>query len=101
MAQAAVESAVSGGTLIGRPAEVPRMKRKTPSELRGEQLKRRTSEKIANDQLFPSAASDRPSNGLRNPEQPKISKYINTGVTEVFQVKKSRNVLERKTVRML
>jgi hypothetical protein len=34
MAQAAVESAVSGGALIGRPAEVPRMKRKTPSELR-------------------------------------------------------------------
>jgi hypothetical protein len=34
MAQAAVESAVSGGVLIGRPTEVPRMKRKTPSELR-------------------------------------------------------------------
>uniref|UniRef100_A0ACD5ZST8 Uncharacterized protein n=1 Tax=Avena sativa TaxID=4498 RepID=A0ACD5ZST8_AVESA len=92
MAQAAVESAARGGALAGRPAEVPRMKRKTPSELRGEQLKRRTSEKIANDQLFASAAFDRPSNGLRNPEQPKISKYINTRVTEVFQVKKSRNV---------
>ncbi|XP_047050245.1 protein downstream neighbor of Son-like isoform X1 [Lolium rigidum] len=92
MAQAAVESAVSGGALIGRPAEVPRMKRKTPSELRGEQLKRRTSEKVATDQLFASAAFDRSSNGLRNPEQPKISKYINTRVTEVFQVKKSRNV---------
>jgi hypothetical protein len=34
MVQAAVESAVSRGALIGRPAEVPRMKRKTPSELR-------------------------------------------------------------------
>uniref|UniRef100_A0A453FPE9 Uncharacterized protein n=2 Tax=Aegilops tauschii TaxID=37682 RepID=A0A453FPE9_AEGTS len=34
MAQAAIESAVSGGALIGRPAGVPRMKRKTPSELR-------------------------------------------------------------------
>ncbi|CAM0948704.1 unnamed protein product [Alopecurus aequalis] len=92
MAQVAVESAVSGGAFIGRPGEVPRMKRKTPSELRGEQLKRRTSEKIANDQLFSSAAFDRSSNGLRNPEQQKISKYINTRVTEVFQVKKSRNV---------
>lgn len=34
MAQVAVESAVSGGALIGRPAEVRMMKRKTPSELR-------------------------------------------------------------------
>jgi myo-inositol catabolism protein IolC len=34
MAQAAVKSAVSRGTLIGRPAELPGMKRKTPSELR-------------------------------------------------------------------
>lgn len=87
MAQVAVESAASGGPLIGRAAEVLMMKRKTPSELRGEQLKRRTSEKIANDQLF---HSDRSTNGLRNTEQQKISKY--TRVTEVFQVKKSRNV---------
>ncbi|EMS58179.1 hypothetical protein TRIUR3_33242 [Triticum urartu] len=92
MAQAAIESAVSGGALIGRPAGVPRMKRKTPSELRGEQYKRRTSEKIADDQLFASAPFDRPSNGLRNMEQQKIPKYINTRVTEVFPVKKSRNV---------
>ncbi|VAH64787.1 unnamed protein product [Triticum turgidum subsp. durum] len=92
MAQAAIESAVSGGALIGRPAGVPRMKRKTPSELRGEQYKRRMSEKIADDQLFASAPFDRPSNGLRNMEQQKIPKYINTRVTEVFPVKKSRNV---------
>ncbi|KAF7038100.1 hypothetical protein CFC21_048323 [Triticum aestivum] len=91
MAQAAIESAVSGGALIGRPAGVPRMKRKTPSELRGEQYKRHTSEKIADDQLFASAAFDRPNNGLRNMEQQKIPKYINTRVTEVFPVKKSRN----------
>ncbi|XP_062203291.1 uncharacterized protein LOC133905501 isoform X2 [Phragmites australis] len=92
MAQAAVESALSGGSLIGRQTVVPRMKRKTPSELRGEQLKRHTSEKPANDQLPPSTAFDRSSNGLRNTEQQKISKYINTRVTEVFPVKKPRNL---------
>nr|CAB3462676.1 unnamed protein product [Digitaria exilis] len=62
MAQAAVESALNGDSLIGRQAGVPRMKRKTPSELRGEQLKRRTSEKVANDQL-PSAAAFDSGNG--------------------------------------
>ncbi|CAM0147279.1 unnamed protein product [Urochloa decumbens] len=92
MAQAAVESALNGDSLIGRQGLVPRMKRKTPSELRGEQLKRRTSEKPANDQLPSSAAFDRLSNGLRNTEQQKISKYINTRVTEVFPVRKARNL---------
>ncbi|RLN30802.1 protein downstream neighbor of Son [Panicum miliaceum] len=92
MAQAAVESALNGDSLIGRQAGLPRMKRKTPSELRGEQLKRRTSEKLANDQLPSPAAFDRSSNGLRNTEQQKISKYINTRVTEVFPVRKARNL---------
>uniref|UniRef100_A0A0E0MPQ8 Uncharacterized protein n=1 Tax=Oryza punctata TaxID=4537 RepID=A0A0E0MPQ8_ORYPU len=92
MAQAAVQSSLNGDLLIGRGAGVPRMKRKTPSELRGEQLKRRASDKPANDQSLHSAASDRASNGFRNPEQPKISKYISTRVTEVFPVKKSRNL---------
>ncbi|KAJ1266483.1 hypothetical protein BS78_08G154200 [Paspalum vaginatum] len=91
MAQAAVESALNGGSLIGRQPVVPRMKRKTPSELRGEQLKRRTSEKPSNDQLS-STTFDRLSNGFRNTEQQKISKYISTRVTEVFPVKKARNI---------
>ena len=34
MAQAAVESSLNGDSLIGRQPVVPRMKRKTPSELR-------------------------------------------------------------------
>ncbi|CAN6361945.1 unnamed protein product [Urochloa humidicola] len=92
MAQAAVESALNGDSLIGRQGLVPRMKRKTPSELRGEQLKRCTSEQLANDQLPSAAAFDRSSNGLRNTEQQKISKYINTRVTEVFPVRKARNL---------
>jgi hypothetical protein len=92
MAQAAVQSSLNGDLLIGRAAGVPRMKRKTPSELRGEQLKRRASDKPANDQSLHSAAFDRASNGFRNPEQSKISKYISTRVTEVFPVKKSRNL---------
>ncbi|XP_066356736.1 uncharacterized protein [Miscanthus floridulus] len=92
MAQAAVESALNGDSLIGRQPVVPRMKRKTPSELRGEQLKRLTSEKLANDLLPSSAALDRSNNGLRNTEQQKISKYINTRVTEVFPVRKARNL---------
>ncbi|NP_001347458.1 uncharacterized protein LOC100274059 [Zea mays] len=91
MAQAAVEPALNGGSLIGRQPVVPRMKRKTPSELRGEQLKRRTSEKLGDD-LLPSATLDRSNNGLRNTEQQKISKYINTRVTEVFPVRKARNL---------
>ncbi|KAG2630851.1 protein downstream neighbor of Son-like [Panicum virgatum] len=90
MAQAAVESALNGDSLIGRQAGVPKMKRKTPSQLRGEQLKRRTSEKLANDQL--PSAFDRSTNGLRNTEQQKISKYISTRVTEVFPVRKARNL---------
>ncbi|XP_044946323.1 uncharacterized protein LOC123395396 [Hordeum vulgare subsp. vulgare] len=92
MAQAAVEPAASGGAFIERPAEASRMKRKTPSELRDEQLKRRVSEKVADDHSFPSAAFDRPSTGHRNPEQQKTSKYISTRVTGVFPVKKSRKV---------
>ncbi|CAN6348575.1 unnamed protein product [Urochloa humidicola] len=92
MAQAAVESALNGDSLIGRQGLVPRMKRKTPSELRGEQLKRRTSKLPANDQLPSAAAFDRSSNGLQNTEQQKISKYINTRVTEVFPVRKARNL---------
>lgn len=91
MAQAAVEPALNGGSMIGRQPVVPRMKRKTPSELRGEQLKRRTSEKLGDD-LLPSATLDRSNNGLRNTEQQKISKYINTRVTEVFPVRKARNL---------
>uniref|UniRef100_A0A0E0FE63 Protein downstream neighbor of Son n=1 Tax=Oryza meridionalis TaxID=40149 RepID=A0A0E0FE63_9ORYZ len=74
MAQAAVQSSLNGDLLIGRAAGVPRMKRKTPSELRGEQLKRRASDKPANDQSLHSAAFD------------------STRVTEVFPVKKSRNL---------
>lgn len=92
MAQAAVESALNGDSLIGRQLAVPRMKRKTPSELRGEQLKRRTSDKLARDQSSSCATFDRSSNGLRNTEQQKISKYINTRVTEVFAVRKTRNL---------
>ncbi|TVU48961.1 hypothetical protein EJB05_00248 [Eragrostis curvula] len=92
MAQAAVESALNGDSLIGRQPALPRMKRKTPSELRGEQLKRRANEKPSKDQLPSSAALDRSSNGLRNTEQQKISKYISTRVTEVFPVRKPRNL---------
>ncbi|KAG8092845.1 hypothetical protein GUJ93_ZPchr0012g20122 [Zizania palustris] len=90
MAQAAVQSSLNGDSLIGRTAGVPRMKRKTPSELRGEQLKRHPSDKPANDQLLQSF--DRPTNGILNPEQPKISKYISTRVTDLFPVRKSRNL---------
>lgn len=34
----------------------------------------------------------RSNNGFRNTEQQKISKYINTRVTEVFPVRKARNL---------
>uniref|UniRef100_A0A453GEN7 Uncharacterized protein n=2 Tax=Aegilops tauschii subsp. strangulata TaxID=200361 RepID=A0A453GEN7_AEGTS len=66
--------------------------------LQGEHDKRRTSEKIADDQLFASAPFDRPSNGLRNMEQPKKYPNMSTLVLQRCSQLKNPETLERKTI---
>ncbi|KAG6527116.1 uncharacterized protein LOC122040619 [Zingiber officinale] len=63
------------------------MKRKTPSELRSEQLKQRNGQ-IITEKLVPTLL-DPESNEIRKGEQLKIQKYFNTRVNEIYPVKKS------------
>eukprot|EP00268_Persea_americana_P035913 TRINITY_DN35405_c0_g1_i3.p1 TRINITY_DN35405_c0_g1~~TRINITY_DN35405_c0_g1_i3.p1 ORF type:complete len:640 (-),score=130.23 TRINITY_DN35405_c0_g1_i3:400-2319(-) len=68
------------------------MKRKTPSELRGEQLKRRNCRK-PDEFSDPSVGSDGTSVGyVHGLKMSKFPKYINTRVDEVFPVKKSSDM---------
>ncbi|KAK1288706.1 hypothetical protein QJS10_CPB19g01274 [Acorus calamus] len=71
-------------------------KRKTPSELRGEQLKRRNHEKPRNEALAPSANSDKITGGMasgpKKMESSKTTRYIDTRVDEVFPVRKFSDV---------
>ncbi|KAK1257527.1 hypothetical protein QJS04_geneDACA023802 [Acorus gramineus] len=71
-------------------------KRKTPSELRGEQLKRRNHEKPRNEALAPSANSDKVTGGMafgpKKMESSKTTRYIDTRVDEVFPVRKFSGV---------
>lgn len=93
MAKAAVVESVSSSSFsLGRVQSDVKMKRKTPSELRGEQLKRRNGELHLNTKMSLLTGSDRINLGVTNdPKKPesKIPKYINTRVTEVYPVKKS------------
>ncbi|XP_010908162.1 uncharacterized protein [Elaeis guineensis] len=94
MAKAAVVEPSSSTTLpFGRAQADVKMKRKTPSELRGEQLKRRRGGMPAGGLLPPLLASDRVSsgmnNGIKKPESSKIPKYIDTRVDDVYPVRKS------------
>ncbi|ONK65543.1 uncharacterized protein A4U43_C07F38180 [Asparagus officinalis] len=93
MAKAAVvESAPTRNFPFGRVRSDVKMKRKTPSELRGEQLKRRNGELQADVQLAPLLASDRINLGpttCRQKLESKIPKYISTRVNELYPVKKS------------
>ncbi|KAG9445230.1 hypothetical protein H6P81_016570 [Aristolochia fimbriata] len=71
------------------------MKRKTPSELRGEQLKRRNSGS-QKESLCPIPGSDgivgRVGSGGKKSEPSKIPKYIDTRVNDVFPVRKSSDM---------
>lgn len=90
MAKAAVVELAS--STLGRVQSNVKFKRKTPSELRGEQLKRRNVELPVNAQTVPLLFSDRVNLGMTNdPQKPesKVPKYISTRVTEVYPVKKS------------
>ncbi|PKU72590.1 uncharacterized protein LOC110111729 isoform X2 [Dendrobium catenatum] len=92
MAKAAViESSSAAGILpLGRHAAGLKMKRKTPSELRGEQLKQKngavhSDEKIAKMLLSESGVD----NGVKKPESVKVPRYIDTRVNDVYPVRKS------------
>ncbi|XP_064962945.1 uncharacterized protein LOC103974649 isoform X2 [Musa acuminata AAA Group] len=97
MAQAAVVESTSNSLPPGAANSGVTKKRKTPSELRGEQLKRRNTQVIGEKTLPPLLASDsvksnairRSSNAIRRSEQLKIPRYITTRVNEVYPVKKS------------
>ncbi|XVE61346.1 hypothetical protein DITRI_Ditri06bG0032100 [Diplodiscus trichospermus] len=64
------------------------VKRKTPSELRGEQLRRATIAELANKSLASSASEM--DNGLKKPDLPRNTRYIDTRMDEVYPAKKSR-----------
>ncbi|XP_017977863.1 PREDICTED: protein downstream neighbor of Son [Theobroma cacao] len=62
------------------------VKRKTPSELRGEQLKRTNVEELVNKSLAISEMD----NGLKKQDLPRNPRYIDTRMDEVYPAKKSR-----------
>ncbi|XVF07479.1 hypothetical protein REPUB_Repub06bG0142700 [Reevesia pubescens] len=89
MAKVAAHGALSSASLqIGGDALKvgPTVKRKTPSELRGEQLKRTNVAELVNKSLAPSEMD----NGLKKPDLPRNPRYIDTRMDEVYPVKKSR-----------
>ncbi|XWS66537.1 hypothetical protein CRYUN_Cryun05aG0208200 [Craigia yunnanensis] len=89
MAKVAVHGALSSTSLqIGGDALKvgSTVKRKTPSELRGEQLKRTNVAELVNKSLAPSEMD----NGLKKPDLPRNPRYIDTRMDGVYPAKKSR-----------
>ncbi|XP_062167488.1 uncharacterized protein LOC133873750 isoform X2 [Alnus glutinosa] len=70
------------------------VKRKTPSELRGEQLKQANVIELVDESPAPLIGSTNDTseadNGLRKPELSRNLRYIDTRMDDVFPVKKSR-----------
>lgn len=70
------------------------VKRKTPSELRGEQLKQANVMELVDESPAPLIGStddtNNADNGLRKPELSRNLRYIDTRMDDVFPVKKSR-----------
>uniref|UniRef100_A0A7N1A342 Protein downstream neighbor of Son n=1 Tax=Kalanchoe fedtschenkoi TaxID=63787 RepID=A0A7N1A342_KALFE len=66
------------------------MKRKTPSQLRGEQLKRKKIIEIVDESAAPLVNSFKGFTGFKKPDLPNNPKYIDTRLGDVYQVKKSR-----------
>ncbi|CAM8976825.1 unnamed protein product [Rhodiola kirilowii] len=66
------------------------MKRKTPSELRGEQLKRKNVIEIIDESAAPLLDSFKRMSGIKKPDFPNKPKYIDTHLGDIYQVKKSR-----------
>ncbi|KAF4402379.1 hypothetical protein G4B88_012164 [Cannabis sativa] len=101
MAEVAQPSSLPPPSLqIGRGAikGAPMAKRKTPSELRGEQLKRINVVEIIDESPAPLFGSIRQafltfpegSNSLKKPELSRNPKYIDTRLDELYPAKKSR-----------
>ncbi|XP_022747444.1 protein downstream neighbor of Son-like isoform X2 [Durio zibethinus] len=65
------------------------VKRKTPSELRGEQLRQTNIAELVNKSLASSSASEM-DNGLQKPDLPRNPRYIDTRMDGVYPAKKSR-----------
>ncbi|KAI5560659.1 hypothetical protein BDE02_16G061800 [Populus trichocarpa] len=77
-------AALTDGTMV---------KRKTPSELRGEQLRRKKVIEIVDESPAPLGSKNNGiemDNGLRKPDASRTPRYINTRMDEVYPVKKSR-----------
>ncbi|KAJ4840091.1 hypothetical protein Tsubulata_009910 [Turnera subulata] len=91
---------IGGGGVAGGAAGLkvvapnPMIKRKTPSELRGEQLRRRNGKEVVDESLVPPlSASNNDSeldNGVKKSDPQRNPRYIETRVDEVYPVKKSR-----------
>ncbi|XP_039068374.1 uncharacterized protein LOC120214577 [Hibiscus syriacus] len=64
----------------------PTVKRKTPSELRGEQLKQTNVSELLNKYL----ATSEMDNSFKKPDPPRNPRYTDTRMDEVFPAKKSR-----------
>lgn len=68
-------------------------KRKTPSELRGEQLKRKKIVELVDESLEPALGSLQNTNGgscgLKKPDSSKNPRYIDTRMDELFPVRKN------------
>ncbi|XVF55925.1 hypothetical protein PTKIN_Ptkin06aG0075000 [Pterospermum kingtungense] len=92
MAKVATHGSLTSTTsfqIVGDTLKVgPTVKRKTPSELRGEQLRRTNVAELVNKSLAPSAAEI--DNGLKKPDLARNPRYINTRMDEVYPAKKSR-----------
>ncbi|WCJ34137.1 Protein downstream neighbor of Son [Euphorbia peplus] len=78
--------------LAARNIVAPMTKRKTPSELRGEQLKRTNDVEITDESPAPLSGlfkitSD---NGPKKPDLPRNPRYIETRMDELYPAKKSR-----------
>ncbi|KAB5552901.1 hypothetical protein DKX38_010212 [Salix brachista] len=71
----------------------PMVRRKTPSELRGEQLKRTKVLEIVDEAPAPLGSKNNSSlldNGPRKPDTSRTPRYIDTRLDEVYPAKKSR-----------
>ncbi|PPD95897.1 hypothetical protein GOBAR_DD07064 [Gossypium barbadense] len=97
MAKVAAHGALTSASLqIGGDALKvgPTVKRKTPSELRGEQLKRTNVAELVSKSLAPSEMD----NGLKKTDPPRNPRYIDTRMDEVYPAKKSRFKLSGKEI---
>ncbi|KAL3535994.1 hypothetical protein ACH5RR_004455 [Cinchona calisaya] len=81
-----------GGGGGGGTTTTTTLKRKTPSELRGELLKRKNVTELVNESPFPVTASTRDGDGnvpLQKKDLPKYPNYIDARMNDLFPVRKN------------